>query len=252
LGPAPSGSCAGTARRNNFIHSKPLVNNKTEQRQKTENRAKESCDLVEPEVAFGGDQNQKETKQNMNTKLKLAIVASALLLANQARATLDIYSITFVDPTFANAAHAVADVNVVNGLAESGSLTIVTGLDAGTTYNLIPDPGNVAGTYTSPLGAFFYDNLVFPNVNPFVDNNGLLFGNGTREVNLYSTGTGVNNYSFWGYTPDGGYAPQTSGGAAIQFVGTAVPEPTTIISGVLMLLPFGASTLRIMRRKVCA
>jgi hypothetical protein len=30
---------------------------------------------------------------------------------------------------------------------------------------------------------------------------------------------------------------------------TAVPEPTTLISGVLMLLPFGASTLRILRRK---
>jgi hypothetical protein len=28
----------------------------------------------------------------------------------------------------------------------------------------------------------------------------------------------------------------------------AVPEPTTIISGVLMLLPFGASTLRILRK----
>ena len=29
----------------------------------------------------------------------------------------------------------------------------------------------------------------------------------------------------------------------------AVPEPTTIMAGVLMLLPFGASTLRILRRK---
>jgi len=33
---------------------------------------------------------------------------------------------------------------------------------------------------------------------------------------------------------------------------TAVPEPTTILSGVLMLLPFGASTLRILRRKQVA
>jgi hypothetical protein len=29
---------------------------------------------------------------------------------------------------------------------------------------------------------------------------------------------------------------------------TAVPEPTTLISGVLLLLPFGASTLRILRK----
>jgi len=33
---------------------------------------------------------------------------------------------------------------------------------------------------------------------------------------------------------------------------TAVPEPTTIISGALLLLPFGASTLRILRRKQSA
>ena len=29
---------------------------------------------------------------------------------------------------------------------------------------------------------------------------------------------------------------------------TAVPEPTTVIAGALLLLPFGASTLRIMRK----
>jgi hypothetical protein len=30
---------------------------------------------------------------------------------------------------------------------------------------------------------------------------------------------------------------------------TAVPEPTTMIAGALLLLPFGAGTLRILRRK---
>jgi len=34
----------------------------------------------------------------------------------------------------------------------------------------------------------------------------------------------------------------------VQVYGNAVPEPTTIISGALMLLPFGASTLRILRK----
>jgi type VI secretion system secreted protein VgrG len=33
---------------------------------------------------------------------------------------------------------------------------------------------------------------------------------------------------------------------------TAVPEPTTLISGALLLLPFGASTLRILRRRQVA
>jgi hypothetical protein len=30
---------------------------------------------------------------------------------------------------------------------------------------------------------------------------------------------------------------------------TPVPEPTTMIAGALLLLPFGASTLRILRRR---
>jgi hypothetical protein len=33
---------------------------------------------------------------------------------------------------------------------------------------------------------------------------------------------------------------------------TAVPEPTTMIAGALLLLPFGASTIRILRKKVAA
>jgi len=46
------------------------------------------------------------------------------------------------------------------------------------------------------------------------------------------------------------YVPQAygSGNNQTEFTVTAVPEPTTIISGVLMLLPFGASTLRILRK----
>lgn len=38
------------------------------------------------------------------------------------------------------------------------------------------------------------------------------------------------------------------GGAAGGIATYAVPEPTTVIAGALLLLPFGASTLRILRR----
>jgi hypothetical protein len=44
-------------------------------------------------------------------------------------------------------------------------------------------------------------------------------------------------------------------GGRVEFIGgdvSVVPEPSTIISGVLMLLPFGASTLRILRRNRAA
>jgi hypothetical protein len=40
-----------------------------------------------------------------------------------------------------------------------------------------------------------------------------------------------------------------SGNLTGQFALTAVPEPTTLLAGALLLLPFGISTLRILRKK---
>jgi len=37
--------------------------------------------------------------------------------------------------------------------------------------------------------------------------------------------------------------------SAEELVGPAVPEPTTVIAGVLMLFPFGASTMHILLKK---
>ena len=42
---------------------------------------------------------------------------------------------------------------------------------------------------------------------------------------------------------------QTVSGAYIVAPVTPVPEPTTLIAGALLLLPFGASTLRILRKR---
>lgn len=38
----------------------------------------------------------------------------------------------------------------------------------------------------------------------------------------------------------------------VQVIGTPVPEPSTYLAGALLLLPFGASTIRIMRKKLTA
>jgi hypothetical protein len=38
----------------------------------------------------------------------------------------------------------------------------------------------------------------------------------------------------------------------VQVYGTVVPEPTTMIAGALLLLPFGASTLRVLRKRQTA
>jgi hypothetical protein len=57
-------------------------------------------------------------------------------------------------------------------------------------------------------------------------------------LNLYGVQIGNN-----GVTVDGGVVYRNQDMLAI------VPEPTTMIAGALLLLPFGASTLRVLRRK---
>lgn len=192
-------------------------------------------------------------------KLQIAIMSATLFVAVQARASLEVFDISFTDSTIANAAAGVIDVNMLNGLAQSGTLTVLDGAAAGT-YNLISDHGNVAGTYISPSGAFQYDNTIQgippgPPSNPYLDYYGLAFSKGSgltyTEVNIWGNvpSIGGDEYTFYGYTAGGGYAPTVTGGAAISDVGPVpVPEATTILAGAMLLLPFGASTLRILRR----
>ena len=51
------------------------------------------------------------------------------------------------------------------------------------------------------------------------------------------------------YNGSGGWSFTRFDGSSIAPVPTAVPEPTTMIAGALLLLPFGASTLRMLRRR---
>jgi hypothetical protein len=59
-------------------------------------------------------------------------------------------------------------------------------------------------------------------------------------------------------TLDAGWAANTGGLQELTLdsinasVPSAVPEPTTMFAGVLLLLPFGASTLRILRKSRAA
>lgn len=184
-------------------------------------------------------------------------MAATLVVAAQARASLEMFNVAFTDSTVANVARAVIEVDMVNGLAESGTMNVLDGVAAGS-YNLIPTPGLAVGVFTSPLGAFYYDDQIQgippgPPTAPFLDIDGLAFsGIGSQlgtEVNLWGTSSGVNGYTFYGYTAAGGYNPTVTGGAAITDVGPVVPEPTTMIAGALLLLPFGASTLRILRKR---
>jgi hypothetical protein len=92
-------------------------------------------------------------------------------------------------------------------LATVGSLTVTTGVDIGT-YGLYP--GGPAIT-TSPAGAFLYDNLIFPAVNPPLDIDALLFRTTAGlEINIW--GNSTNNYSYYDHTTSGYGTQLTSAG----------------------------------------
>ncbi len=96
-------------------------------------------------------------------------------------------------------------------LATAGSLTVTGGSDVGT-YALIPGGPGVA---TSPLGSFYYDNVITPSANPALDVDGLLFGVTGKEINVW--GNSANNYSFYDSTGPGVYGTQLTATGAFSF-----------------------------------
>ena len=112
-------------------------------------------------------------------------------------------------------------------LATSGTLTVTGGADVGS-YTIVA--GGPAPT-TSPLGAFVFDNVVMPAVNPSLDTGGLLFSNGSgKEINIW--GNGASNYSFWDATSNGSggftFGTQYNGpGPNDFFTATVVPLPAS-------------------------
>ena len=86
---------------------------------------------------------------------------------------------------------ASGTITTTGNLAVSGTLNVTAGAATGV-YSLIP--GGPSPT-SSPSGAFIVDNLIYPGSNPTLDVNGLLFGSGGVEVNIW--GNSADNYSFW-------------------------------------------------------
>ncbi len=118
---------------------------------------------------------------------------------------------------------AYGSVNVTdqgNGIwrATSGSLTVTGGADVGT-WTLYPDGSGAGPTWTSPLGSFIYDDLIYPANNSAtgdaLDVDGLLFRIGTKELNVWGQSPGV--YNFYDSTAAGVYGTQFSGGGTFNF-----------------------------------
>jgi hypothetical protein len=86
-------------------------------------------------------------------------------------------------------------------LATAGSLTVTGGADVGA-YPLYPGG---PGVTVSPLGAFDFDDVLYPSTNPPLDLDGLLFTGPGLEINIW--GNSLNNYSFYDFS-DGAYGTQ--------------------------------------------
>jgi hypothetical protein len=206
---------------------------------------------VELKVVFREGYKQKE---NMK-KLQLAVMAAALVIAVQTRATV-VFDLGYSDPS-GNVVNGQLTASALGGnqyLALSGNinLTSLSNPLFDGTYSLLPGgPGTIA----SPSGAFDFDNVLYYPSDPIVDFSGVLaFQNSLGvELNLFSTAPGT--YALYAWDASSGTVNLYPNDGAIDNVGgpataslTLVPETTTIIAGALLLLPFGVSTFRILRK----
>jgi hypothetical protein len=187
-------------------------------------------------------------------------MVAALVIAAQARATL--YDITFSGSDNNGPVTGSGQIDIVGGAAEGGFFNMTGGdFYNGVTYNLNYGPGGGANITLSGIANTSGLNLNGDNqVNPagpnYIPNQGLLFDS-TGNVGNHGSyagdvlnlwGNGPGNYTLYGAGQDFAYnGVQASGNVTMTLA--AVPEPTTMIAGALLLLPFGASTLRMLRRR---
>jgi hypothetical protein len=204
-----------------------------------------SCGLdVEPEVAFRSGQTQKE---NMK-KLQLTIMAASLAAAMSASATFvgdfntgpgNSWTVSWLDGTYGGPVDTVAAVIVGGGASFDAAFSSDQALWSGTlvnsTYTYVAGPASSANQNVT---------LSFAGTAPA--------GGVVVDIFALYQGNVVPNQAWqWLDLPNG---PPTSGWQLIpeSTYNTVVPEPTTMLAGALLLLPFGASTVRILRKSRAA
>jgi hypothetical protein len=100
-------------------------------------------------------------------------------------------------------------------LVTSGSV-LVNGVD---NYNLVQNKDQIYQA-TSPLGAFYFNNFLY-DTEPYLDINGLVFSDGSREINFY------NQSGYFAFTSAGN--PNYFGGSLDEFKLTPTPIPAAIL-----------------------
>ena len=113
----------------------------------------------------------------------------------------------------ATAGPATADVlyNWTLSGADTGSGTLTAGAPEGSGFDITAFTGTIDGNVIdgllgspldpgaptlSPLGAFIYDNIVYPGPDPVLDISGILFSISGQEANIWGN-SGPNDYSYW-------------------------------------------------------
>jgi hypothetical protein len=133
--------------------------------------------------------------------------------------------------TFNGDAGDVFVLNVTGSMAMNGDAEIVAGLPGSHVFVNITDTGSL-GT-VAHVGNLINGTALIPNATSVTFHSvaGAIWGGPHTTVTLMSDAI----VTYQPFVP-----PQPL---------PAVPEPTTFIAGALLLLPFGASTLRILRRQ---
>jgi hypothetical protein len=178
----------------------------------------------------------------------IGLAAVALLALSTSPVSASLYDFSF----------SGSGVSASGTLTTTGPLTLLTGSEVTGWglygYDITSMTGQVNGSPISgivPNGSFpsttqdqnvLIDDALI--VTPYgLDVNGLDFYVGSTDyilsANNIPTGGGYSNWLL----------PYNGSGVGVDLtIITPVPEPTTMVAGALLLLPFGASTLRILRK----
>ena len=127
----------------------------------------------------------------------------------------------------------------------SGTGVFIEGLNAPEDLTIYPNPSD-PNQATSPLGAFWYNDLLYLAQDPQLDVNGLLFtftsDGAPAEMNVWGNGT-PGSYTIYTYI-NGAYVLQD---VSAQFEALPVPEPWTMAMMGAGLFTLGA-LLRLRKR----
>ena len=138
-----------------------------------------------------------------------------------------------------NAGHGILQVDDIGGgayWATSGSLVVTAGIGVGS-YALVP-----LGPLPTFTGHFTANNVIYPDADPFMDVNGLLFSGPGIEFNLFGDTPGVWIFAYWQEGDARGTYVQAAPGDYVEFAAADVPEP-----GSLAILGLGLGLMALRR-----